>query len=74
MNFSKNVNPCYGCNERHEMCHALCDRYATWAREYAEMKEKYRRDRLGSREAFERFMDVNTRLLRRRHQTGKKGG
>ena len=74
MNYSRNVNPCYGCNERHEMCHALCDRYAVWAREYAEAKKRYEKAKLGDREASERFMDVTSAWMRRRHQTGGKGG
>lgn len=28
----REVNPCYGCNERTESCHAKCEAYALWVR------------------------------------------
>ena len=38
------INPCKGCADRHEACHATCERYKTWsaendARRAARLKE-----------------------------------
>ena len=41
-----NLNPCYGCEDRHAECHAGCERYAAWKAEHeAEKDERYRRER-----------------------------
>lgn len=35
-------NPCKGCEERTAYCHADCERYARYARELADTREKKR--------------------------------
>lgn len=30
MSFKRTTSPCLKCDDRHERCHAECDRYKTW--------------------------------------------
>lgn len=32
------MTPCYKCEDRHQHCHAKCERYAKWDAERAELK------------------------------------
>lgn len=38
-------SPCRGCDERHPICHADCERYAAYKKENEEIREK--RNELG---------------------------
>ena len=34
-------NPCQGCQERHTLCHAECDKHLAWKAEREEAKERH---------------------------------
>lgn len=34
------MNPCFGCNERNEDCHGVCEKYLTWKEKYDQQKHQ----------------------------------
>ncbi len=41
-----NKPPCFGCNERHEICHSNCDKYKAWKIDHDKKSEKIRKARI----------------------------
>lgn len=37
--------PCYGCTERHENCHAECERYKAFREEYKKREDELKKER-----------------------------
>lgn len=44
------MTPCYKCEDRHQHCHAKCERYAKWDAERA--KEKAKRNKFNEANGF----------------------
>lgn len=64
--------PCRDCEDRNETCHAICERYLTWAKERTEAREKDYKKRLPERYVH----DLQIRLTRfrlRRKARGRRG-
>lgn len=43
------ICPCKDCNERHELCHAQCEKYAKWCKAKDEFNEIIREGMAKSR-------------------------
>ncbi len=49
------MNPCFGCNERNEDCHGVCEKYLNWKDEHDEQKRQ-------------EWIDDQKRKFTRRHE------
>ena len=74
MKNDNNVNPCYGCDERHTGCDSVCFRYLFWKQEHELTRKAARADQYKTRDADAILVERNRKKRKTIQRVLERGG
>lgn len=60
-------SPCKDCNDRHETCHTVCDRYSVWKAEWEEQRKTINNSKYYYAEMYRLRNESIGRMRRKNH-------